>query len=70
MRITSLTAFLILVLGGIDLLSKGLFGILLSAFVFKENSFLQRLFYCLVGASTVFFVCFVKTFRPFKALCK
>jgi uncharacterized membrane protein YuzA (DUF378 family) len=70
MRITSLTAFFIAILGGVDTLIKGLFNFSLSAFIFVEGSFLQRLFFCLVGVATVFFVFFVKTFRPFKTLCK
>ena len=70
MRITSLIAFFIATIGGIDMLISGLFSFSLSAFVFGEGSFLQRLFFCLVGVATVFFVAFVKVFKPFKTLCK
>ena len=70
MRITSLAAFIIAILGGVDTLVCGLFSFSLSAFVFGEGSFLQRLFFCLVGVATVFFVAFVKVFKPFKTLCK
>lgn len=70
MRITSLIAFFIAVIGGADALINGLFSFSLSAFILGEGSFWQRLFFCLIGASTVFFVAFVKAFKPFKALCK
>ena len=70
MRITSLTAFFIAILGGIDTLCKGLFSFSLSAFMFGDNTFLQRLFYCLVGSATIFFIAFVKMNKPFRALCK
>ena len=70
MRITSLTAFFIAILGGVDTLIKGLFNFSLSAFILGEGTFAQRLFFCLVGAATVFFIVFVKTFRPFRTLCK
>ncbi len=70
MRITSLTAFFIIVMGGLDMLCWGIFSFSISAFVLGEGSFLQRLFFCLVGTSTIFFVAFVKTYKPFRTLCK
>ena len=70
MRITSLIAFFIATIGGIDTLISGLFSFSLSAFILGGGTFAQRLFFCLVGVSTVFFVAFVKAFKPFKALCK
>ena len=70
MRITSLIAFFITVLGGADALINGLFSFSLSAFILGAGSFLQRLFFCLEGVATVFLVAFVKVFKPFRTLCK
>ena len=70
MRITSLTAFFIAILGGVDTLINGLLGLSLSALIFGDGSFLQKAFFCLVGVATVFFVAFVKAFKPFRTLCK
>ena len=70
MRITSLLAFILIVLGGLELLLRGLFAFSPSSLIFGNGTFLQRLFFCLVGASTIFFVAFVKVFKPFKSLCK
>ena len=70
MRITSLLAFFIVILGGLDLLSFGLFKVFPSSILLGSGSFLQRLFYCLVGVATIFFILFVNVFKPFKSLSK
>ncbi|MBR2336743.1 MAG: DUF378 domain-containing protein [Clostridia bacterium] len=70
MRITALLAFVFLILGGLDMLFTGALGFCASAFILGEGSVLQRLFFCLVGVSAIFFMGFIKTYKPFKRLCK
>ena len=70
MRITSLIAFFAIILGSLDLLTCGLLKFLPSSLLFGEGSLVQRLYFCLVGASAIFFAVFVKIFKPFKSLLR
>ena len=70
MRITALCAYFLNLLGVIELLLIGLFDVSASSIILGYGSFLQRLFYCLVGVSGVFSLGFVFSYKPFKSLCK
>ena len=70
MRITALSAYFFILLGTFDLFIFGLFGVSLSSFIFGAESVVQRIFYCAVGVSGLFFLFFGIIYKPFKSLSK
>lgn len=70
MRITALSAYFFIILGAFDSFFFAIFGVRISTLIFGYATFLQRLFFCFVGASAVFFIAFVIIYKPFKSLSK
>ena len=70
MRITALSAYFFVILGALDSFCFALFGFRISGEIFGYATFLQRLFFCLVGVSAIFFIGFVAIYKPFKTLSK
>ncbi|MBQ7373230.1 MAG: DUF378 domain-containing protein [Clostridia bacterium] len=70
MRITALSAYFFIILGALDSFCYGLFGFRISGEIFGYATFLQRLFFCIVGVSAVFFIVFAILYKPFKSLSK
>lgn len=66
MRITVLLTNFLALTGGIDFLFSGLFGVSLSGLVLGVGSVWQRLYFCLVGASALFFVVVTLIYSPLK----
>ena len=66
MRITALLLNFLALTGGIELLVFGLFGASLSGLIFGVGSLFQRLYYCLVGVSAIFFVVVTIIYSPLK----
>ena len=70
MRITVLLTNFLAFLGGIDFLISGLFGVNLSGIILGVGSFWQRLYFCLVGSSALFFVAVILIYSPLKVWLK
>ena len=66
MRITALLLNFLALTGGIELLVFGLFGVSLSGLIFGVGSLFQRLYYCSVGVSAIFFVVVTIIYSPLK----
>ncbi|MBE5742080.1 MAG: DUF378 domain-containing protein [Clostridiales bacterium] len=70
MRITALLAYFFILIGAFDLFVLGLFSFSLSGFILGMGSVAQRIFYCIVGVSGLFFLFFGAIYKPFKSLSK
>jgi len=57
-------------MGSFDLLFTGVFGFSVSGFILGSGSFWQRLFYCFVGVSGIFYAFFGVIYKPFKSLAR
>ena len=70
MRLTALLTNFLALTGGIELLVYGLFGFSLTGLIFGVGSFWQRFYFCLVGASAIFFVGVTLIYSPLKVWIK
>ena len=70
MRITALLTYFLILMGSFDLLFTGVFGFSVSGFILGSGSFWQRLFYCFVGVSGIFYAFFGVIYKPFKSLAR
>lgn len=70
MRITALLTYFLILMGSFDLLFTGVLGFSVSGLVLGVGSFWQRLFYCFVGVSGIFYAFFGAIYKPFKSLAK
>lgn len=66
MKITSVIAFVIVIVGALNWLLVGLFGFDLVAAVFGNMSVWSRIVYSLVGLGGLFMIFFIYAFKPFK----
>ncbi len=66
MKITSVIAFIIVIVGALNWLLVGLFGFDLVAAVFGNMSVGSRIVYSLVGLGGLFMIFFIYAFKPFK----
>ena len=66
MKITSVIAFIIVIVGALNWLLVGLFGFDLVAAVFGNMSVWSRIVYSLVGLGGLFMIFFIYVFKPFK----
>lgn len=66
MKITSVIAFIIVIVGALNWLLVGLFGFDLVAAVFGTMSVGSRIIYSLVGLGGLFMIFFIYAFKPFK----
>lgn len=66
MKITSIIAFIIVIVGALNWLLVGLFGFDLVAAVFGTMSVGSRIVYSLVGLGGLFMIFFIYAFKPFK----
>ena len=66
MKITSVIAFIIVIVGALNWLLVGLFGFDLVAAVFGTMSVGSRIVYSLVGLGGLFMIFFIYAFKPFK----
>ncbi len=66
MKITSVIAFIIVIVGALNWLLVGLFGFDLVAAVFGNMSVWSRIVYSLVGLGGLFMIFFIYAFKPFK----
>ncbi len=66
MKITSVIAFIIVIVGALNWLLVGLFGFDLVAAVFGTMSVWSRIVYSLVGLGGLFMIFFIYAFKPFK----
>ena len=66
MKITSVIAFIIVIVGALNWLLVGLFGFDLVAAVFGTMSVWSRIVYSLVGLGGLFMIFFTYAFKPFK----
>ena len=66
MKITSVIAFIIVIVGALNWLLVGLFGFDLVAAVFGTMSVGARIIYSLVGLGGLFMIFFIYAFKPFK----
>ena len=70
MRITALLLNFLALTGGVELLILGLFGVSLSGLIWGVGSLFQRLYYCSVGVSAIFFVVVTIIYSPLKEWIK
>lgn len=66
MKITSVIAFIIVIVGALNWLLVGLFGFDLVAAVFGTMSVWSRIVYSLVGLGGLFMIFFIYAFKPFR----
>ncbi len=66
MKITSVIAFIIVIVGALNWLLVGLFGFDLVAAMFGTMSVWSRIVYSLVGLGGLFMIFFIYAFKPFK----
>lgn len=66
MKITSVIAFIIVIVGALNWLLVGLFGFDLVTVVFGTMSVGSRIVYSLVGLGGLFMIFFIYAFKPFK----
>ena len=66
MKITSVIAFIIVIVGALNWLLVGLFGFDLVAAVFGNMSVWSIIVYSLVGLGGLFMIFFIYAFKPFK----
>ncbi len=68
MKITSIIAFLLVIVGALNWLLIGLFGLDIVALIFGQMSFVSRTVYSLVGLAGLWMIFFIFAFKPFKAI--
>lgn len=66
MKLTSIIAFILVIVGALNWLLIGLFDFNLVASIFGPISFISRTIYTLVGIASLWIIFFIFAFRPFK----
>ena len=66
MKLTSVLAFILVIVGALNWLLIGLFDFNLVAMIFGSISFVSRAIYTLVGLASLWIIFFIFAFRPFK----
>ncbi len=66
MKITTIIAFILVIVGALNWLLVGLFAFDLVALIFGTMSIVSRIVYALVGVASLWVIFFVFTYRPFK----
>ena len=66
MKITSIIAFILVIVGALNWLLIGLFDFNLVAMIFGSLSFVSRTIYTLVGIASLWMIFFIFAYRPFK----
>ena len=66
MKLTSVIAFILVIVGALNWLLIGLFNFNLVSMIFGPLSFLSRSIYTLVGLASLWIIFFIFAFRPFK----
>ncbi len=68
MRITSIIAFILVVVGALNWLLVGLLNFNLVAMLFGSLSFVSRTIYTLVGLAGLWIIFYIFTFKPFREI--
>ncbi len=66
MKLTSIIAFILVIVGALNWLLIGLFDFNLVATIFGPLSFVSRTIYTVVGIASLWVIFFIFAFRPFK----
>ena len=66
MKLTSVLAFILVIVGALNWLLIGLFDFNLVAMIFGSVSFISRTIYTLVGLASLWIIFFIFAFRPFR----
>ena len=66
MKLTSIIAFILVIVGALNWLLIGLFDFNLVSSIFGPISFMSRTIYTLVGIASLWVIFFIFAFRPFK----
>lgn len=66
MKITTIIAFILVIIGALNWLLVGLFAFDLVAFLFGTMSVLSRIVYALVGVASLWVIFFCFMYRPFR----
>lgn len=66
MKITSIIAFILVVVGALNWLLIGLLNFNLVAMIFGSISFISRTIYTLVGLAGLWIIFYIFAYRPFK----
>ena len=66
MKLTSIIAFILVIVGALNWLLIGLFDFNLVSSIFGPISFMSRTIYTLVGIASLWMIFFIFAFRPFK----
>jgi uncharacterized membrane protein YuzA (DUF378 family) len=70
MRITALLAHFFIICGALDTFFHAVVGFFISSAILGAGSGLQKLYFCLVGVSGIFFIFFGLIYKPYKSLSK
>ena len=68
MKITSIIAFVLAIVGALVWLGVGLFGFDLVAAIFGTMSVFSRIIYCAVGLAGLYIIFFIFAYRPLKEI--
>lgn len=68
MKITSIVSFILVIVGALNWLLIGLFGLDLVALVFGPMTFVSRTIYSLVGLAGLWMIFFIFAYKPFRAI--
>ncbi len=66
MKITSILAFVLVIIGAINWLLVGLFKFNLVSMIFGATSIVSAIIYTLVGIAGLWLIFFIFAFRPFR----
>jgi uncharacterized membrane protein YuzA (DUF378 family) len=66
MKLTSIIAFVLVIVGALNWLLIGLFDFNLVAMIFGGFSFLSRTIYTLVGLASLWIIFFIFVYNPFR----
>ncbi|MBR2377597.1 MAG: DUF378 domain-containing protein [Clostridia bacterium] len=66
MKITSIIAFILVIVGALNWLLIGLFDFNLVSMIFGSLSFVSRTIYTLVGIASLWMIFFIFAYRPFR----
>ncbi len=68
MKITSIIAFVLVIVGALVWLGVGLFAVDVVALIFGSLSVFSRIVYCAVGLGGLFMIFFAFVYNPFKQI--
>ncbi len=66
MKITTIIAFILVIIGALNWLLVGLFAFDLVAMIFGSMSIFTRIVYALVGLASLWVIYFLVMYKPFK----